>query len=68
MVPQPPQGHDRVLPGQWTSQVDSETQPDNAESSRLASIKEKAAIQYPITPHLDSTMVGSDGLLKDIVS
>jgi len=61
---------------------DSETHADNTESSRLTltSIKEKATIQYPITPesslvcakeeppHLDSTVAGSDGLAKDLVS
>jgi hypothetical protein len=66
----------------WTTDEssDSETQADNTESSRLTSIKEKAAIQYPITPEsslvcakeepprLDSAMVGSDGLPNDIVS
>ena len=66
----------------WTTDEssDSEAQADNTESSRLASIKQKAAIQYPITPesslvcakeeppHLDSNMIGPDGLSKDIVS
>ena len=53
---------------------------DNIRLSRLTLIKEKAAIQYPITPEsslvctkeepprLDSSMIGPDGLPKDIVS
>jgi len=66
----------------WTTDEssDSETHADSTESSRLTSIKEKAAIQYPITPEsslvcakeeppcLDSSTAGPDGLVKDIVS
>jgi len=66
----------------WTTDEssDSEAHVDSTESSRVASIKEKAAIQYPITPesslvcakeeppHLDSSITGPDGLPKDIVS
>jgi len=64
----------------WTTDEssDSEAHADNTESSRLTSIKEKAAIQYPITPEsslvcakeepprLDSSVAGFDGLPKDI--
>ena len=66
----------------WTTDEssDSEAHPDNTESSRLTSIKEKAAIQYPITPEsslvcakeepprLDSNVAGPDGFPKDLVS
>ena len=66
----------------WTTDEssDSEAHVDSTESSRLTSIKEKAAIQYPITPEsslvcakeepprLDSSVAGPDGLPKDIVS
>ena len=66
----------------WTTDEssDSEAHAENTESSRPASIKEKAVIQYPITPesslvcakeeppHLDPSMAGFDGLPKDIVS
>ena len=61
---------------------DSEAHADNTEAPQLTltSIKEKAAIQYPITPEsslvcakedpprLDSSMTGSDGLPGDMVS
>ena len=66
----------------WTTDEssDSEAHADNTESSRLTSIKEKAVIQYPITPEsslvcpkeepprLDSSVADSDGVPKDIVS
>ena len=69
----------------WTTDEssDSEAHADNTESSRLTltSIKEEAAIQYPITltesslvcakeepPRLDSSLAGPDGLPKDTVS
>jgi len=66
----------------WTTDESSdlEAHVDSTESSWLASIKEKATIQYPITPesslvcakeeppHLDSSIAGPDGLPKDIVS
>ena len=66
----------------WTTDEssDSEGHADNTEASRLTSVKAKAAIQYPITPEsslvcakeepprLDSTVIGPDGLPKDLVS
>jgi len=65
----------------WTTDEssDSEAHLDSTELSWLTSIKEKATIQYPITPesslvcakeeppHLDSNVTGPDGLPKDIV-
>lgn len=68
----------------WTTDEssDSEGHADNTEASRLTltSIKEKAVIQYPITPEsslvcakeepprLDSSTTGPDGLVTDLVS
>ena len=68
----------------WTTDEssDSEAHADNTEAPlpTLTSIKEKAAIQYLITPEsslvcagegpprLDSSMTGSDGLPRDMVS
>ena len=68
----------------WTTDEssDSEGHADNTKSSRLTltSIKEKAAIQYPITPEsslvcakeepprLDSSLADPDGLPADLVS
>ena len=68
----------------WTTDYssDSEGHADNTESSRLTltSIKEKAAIQYPITPEsslvcakeepprLDSGVTGSSRFVADLVS
>jgi len=66
----------------WTTDEssDSESHADNTEASRvtLTSIKEKATVQYPITPesslvcakeeppHLDSSVTGPDRLPKDL--
>jgi len=68
----------------WTTDEssDSEAHADSTEASRLTlnSMKEKPTIQYPITPEsslvcakeepprLDSSMVCSDGLPRDMVS
>ena len=59
---------------------DSYAHVDNMESSWLTSIKEKAVIQYPITPEssliypkeelacLDLSIADSDGVPRDVVS
>jgi len=65
----------------WTTDKSSDSEAHGyTESSRSASIKEKAVIQYPVTPEsslvcakeepprLDTSMAGFDGLPKDIVS
>ena len=75
-------GHDCVPLGQTDESSDSEAHADSTEMLQLtlASMKEKATIQYPIIPesslvcakedppHLDSNTVGSNGLLRDMVS
>ena len=66
----------------WTTDEssDSEGHADNTAASRLTSIKEKAAIQYPITPEsslvcpkeepprLDPNVTDPEGLCQDLVS
>ena len=72
-------GHD-LLERRTSQATQREGHTDNTEASWLTSVKARAAIQHPITPEsslvcskeepprLDSTVIGPDGLLKDLVS